>query len=218
MAAHRVGFRTFAATPLVHGEDVLGVLTLSNFGQSRPFTGQQLRLLETFASQAAIAIANTQLFEELERRNADLQESNRQVTEALEQQTATAEILRVIASSPADLQRLERSLPSDLAAQTRFLLISIDPERDTPEVLRRYAARMGLDPVRWTLLRGRAEDVRELGAALGVAYGKTAAQGELVHSKFVTLLDRQGQPVEGQLSVADDPARVVRALQREAER
>ena len=47
-----------------------------------------------------IAIENARLFEELEQRNTELQESNRQVTEALEQQTATAEILRVIASSP----------------------------------------------------------------------------------------------------------------------
>src|SRR4029079_6858616 len=98
-AAQRVGFRTFAATPLLHGDEVLGVLTISNFGEPRPFTGQQLRLLETFASQAAIAIENARLFQELEQRNRDL-------GEALEQQTATSEILRAIASSPADLQHV----------------------------------------------------------------------------------------------------------------
>ena len=65
---------------------------------------EQIALLETFADQAVIAIENARLFEELEQRNAELQESNRQVTEALEQQTATAEILRVIASSPTDVQ------------------------------------------------------------------------------------------------------------------
>ena len=105
-AAQRLGQRAFAATPLMHSGDALGVLTVSNYDEPRPFTEQQLSLLETFASQAAIAIANTSLFEELERRNAELQASNRQVSEALEQQTATAEILRAIAASPTDLQRV----------------------------------------------------------------------------------------------------------------
>jgi GAF domain-containing protein len=99
----RNGVRTVAYVPLLRHGTPLGVLSLQR-REVRPFSDQHIVLLETFADQAVIAIENARLIQELERRNAELQESNRQVTEAPNQQTATAEILRAIAASPIAIQ------------------------------------------------------------------------------------------------------------------
>src|SRR5947199_4404019 len=92
----RLGIRTALATPLMRDGVPLGIIHIRRT-EVRPFTEKQIKLLETFADQAVIAIENVRLFQELQVRNRDL-------TEALEQQTATSEILGVIASSPTDLQ------------------------------------------------------------------------------------------------------------------
>jgi len=96
-AVHRaVGLRTMLATPLLQGGQAIGALVVLR-RTVRPFTPHQITLLKTFAEQAAIALENARLSRELEARNRDL-------TEALEQQTATSEILRVISSSPTEIQ------------------------------------------------------------------------------------------------------------------
>jgi len=92
----RLGHRSVVATPLLQGSQPIGTLNVHRYDVG-PFNDAEIGLLETFADQAVIAIENARLFEELEHRNRDL-------SEALEQQTATAEILRVIASSPTDAQ------------------------------------------------------------------------------------------------------------------
>ena len=84
-----VGWRTYLSFPFVSRESSIGHL-VARRTEVRPFTPAQIKLLETFADQAVIAIENVRLFQELK--------------ESLEQQTATSEILGVIASSPTDIQ------------------------------------------------------------------------------------------------------------------
>src|SRR5262245_52838890 len=90
------GARTVLAAPLIKDDHVVGVISMMR-RVVRPFSERQVKLLETFADQALIAIENTRLFEEVQVRNRDL-------TEALDRQTATAEILQVISSSPTQVE------------------------------------------------------------------------------------------------------------------
>lgn len=92
----KFGHRTILCVPLLRRHEAIGCLVIRRL-EVRPFTEKQVELLKTFADQAVIAIENVQLFSELEARTRDL-------TESLEQQTATGDVLRAISSSPTDAQ------------------------------------------------------------------------------------------------------------------
>jgi signal transduction histidine kinase/putative methionine-R-sulfoxide reductase with GAF domain len=106
-AARQGGFRTVLSVPLLRENEAIGALAIRR-REVQPFTTQQIDLLKTFADQAVIAIENVRLFKEL-------QTSNRDLTTALEQQTATSEILRVISSSPTDTQPVFDTIAANAA-------------------------------------------------------------------------------------------------------
>jgi signal transduction histidine kinase len=103
--ARRLGYHTIVAVPLIRADEAIGAILIRR-AEVRPFTDRQIDLLKTFADQAVIAIENARLFEEVQARTRDLSES-------LEQQMATSEVLQVISSSPGKLEPVFEAMLSN---------------------------------------------------------------------------------------------------------
>src|SRR5262249_6303533 len=138
------GVRTSLATPLRREDVAIGVIQIRPL-EVAPFSEKQIRLLQTFADQAVIAIENVRLFTELQEKNRALTDAHARVSESLEQQTATSEILRVISSSPTDVQPVFDAIAANAARlcdAVNGLVIRFDGE------LLHLAAQYNVDPER----------------------------------------------------------------------
>src|SRR4029077_14694374 len=92
----RLGTRAILSVPLLRDDEAIGCLSIRRT-EVRPFSPKQIELASMFADQAVIAIENARLFDEVQARTKEL-------TESLEQQTATSEVLQVISTSPGELE------------------------------------------------------------------------------------------------------------------
>lgn len=104
-----------------------------------------------------------------------------------------------------DMERLESLIPKDELKNYHFILVSIDPQRDTPQQMKKYAEEKKLNEKYWTLLTGSKESVAELAQVIGFNY-KENKSGMFTHSNLITFLDKQGiieHQVEGLNNKAD---------------
>ena len=112
-----------------------------------------------------------------------------------------------------DMKRIEAELPADVRAHVGFTLVSFDGKRDTPAALADYRRARNLPAERWTLLRGRPDDVLELAALLGIKY-KEDARGQFAHSNVITILTSQGEIVQQRIGLNQDIHDTVRLIQQ----
>jgi GAF domain-containing protein len=103
--SRRMGHRSILSVPLLREGESVGVIVVRR-SEVHPFSDKQIALLQTFADQAVIAIENVRLFDDVQKRTAEL-------SEALEQQTAMGEILRVISSSAMDVRPVFETIASN---------------------------------------------------------------------------------------------------------
>lgn len=110
----------------------------------------------------------------------------------------------------ADLKRIEQLLPASLGKELGLVFISIDPQRDTPDQLRRYAEKMALS-TNWQLLQGDSMGVLEMAALLGVRFRKEL-DGTFSHSNLITLLDKEGVIIFRLEGLRQDPALLIQTI------
>lgn len=92
----------------------------------------------------------------------------------------------------ADMRNIEKQIPEDKKEQVTLVLVSIDPETDTPERMAAFAKENKMDSDKWVFLRGSEEDTREFAAVLAVNY-KRISPLDFSHSNIISVFDQEGE-------------------------
>jgi two-component system, NtrC family, sensor kinase len=179
-AQKMIGFRAILVTPLLREGESIGTLGFYKL-KPGPFSKKQVELIESFADQAVIAIENVRLFDEVQART-------RELSEALEQQTATSEVLSVISSSPGELEPVFQAMLENATriCEAKFgnLLLY---EGDAFRIVAMHGA-----PPEWDALRRRQPVIRF--SAVN-PLGRVAATKQLQH---ITDFRREQSYIEGE--------------------
>jgi signal transduction histidine kinase len=175
------GYRTVLAVPLMREGVAIGILRLTR-NQVQPFTDKQIELVQTFADQAVIAIENVRLFDEVQARTHEL-------SEALQQQTATADVLKVISRSTFDLKAVLNTLVESAARLCEADMAALARPKGS---IYGYEGMFGHSPEHAEFL-----STHPAGIDRGTAVGRTLVEGKTVHITDV-LADPEYTYFEGQ--------------------
>ncbi len=112
-----------------------------------------------------------------------------------------------------DMKAIQKALPANMREKVDFLLVSIDPERDTPAALQAFRAKYALPIEHWSLLRGKTEDVKKLAELVGFRYFPGSSL-QYAHSLMITVLNAEGEIVSQRVGIGNSPDDSVAALAR----
>ncbi|MDZ7716822.1 MAG: SCO family protein [Balneolaceae bacterium] len=112
----------------------------------------------------------------------------------------------------ADMKRIRDALSEEALKSVNFVIVSIDPKRDTPERLLKFAEENELNDEQWTLLNGETGDILELSALLGVKY-KKISETDFTHSNMITVLNREGEIVHQRKQLGNQPTDIINTIE-----
>ena len=114
----------------------------------------------------------------------------------------------------ADMRNIEKQVPEEYLDKTKFIMVSIDPETDTPQRLNDFAKENEMEEDHWMFLRGTPEDTREFAAVLAVSYKKISPI-DFSHSNIISVFDEEGVLVHQQEGLGVDNTQTVEAIKTE---